>query len=213
MSIRIILIASFFSLALSWAQNVRDIDLTGVPEKSDPRVWSTYGKYMICGTEEAKNSHRAVRVSLESLSPTTIRPLDTLSVRLKVENDGKLAVVLPASPRITDFQAERDFPRYTAILPIGAGLPSGGTTMGWLELYGSPSEPNTTVTLRPGEWITVRGEIRVRHWFAPEEPAKASFELQLFELSPRGSEATAETCVKQVSGGSIPIQFQLGSRN
>lgn len=211
--VKTLLIVSFFFTAWSCAQNVRDIDVTGAPEKADPRLWSTYGKYMICDTEEAKRSQRGVRVSLRSLSPTTIHPLDLLSLLLKVENGGKLPVVLPASPRVLPSQSEDGLPRYTAVLEVGAGLPSGGVTMGWLELYGATSDPNTVVTLRPGEWITVRGEIKVRHWFATEVQAEAYSELQLFQSLPDKWAAPAGECVKQLFGGSIPIRFQLSPRN
>src|SRR5437870_728341 len=98
MPVKAVLIVGFFSGAFSSAQEVRRIDLTGVPQGNSMQVISS-GKYMVCGTDEAKSALKAVRVSVESMAPTNIHPRQQISVVLKVENHGQLPLVLPISPQ------------------------------------------------------------------------------------------------------------------
>jgi hypothetical protein len=181
MPLKAVLIVGFLLGALSFGQEVRQIDLTGALENRDLQPISS-GKYMIWRTNDAKSARKAVRVSVESLTPTDIHPEEQISVVLRVENYGHLPVVLPVGPRNTNLQVETGSIGYTAMLPLIAGVPGGGTMLGWLELYGSTLKSNTTVSLNPGEWITVRGDIRVRRVFAAESVANASSELQLYEM-------------------------------
>jgi len=211
MRVKAVLIVSFFLGVFSSAQEIRRIDLTGVPQGNSMQV-ITSGKYMICATDEAKSALKAVRVSVESLTPTNIHPRQQISVMLKVENHGQLPLVLPVSPQTqpTNSQTKAGSLRYVAILPLVAGRP-GPIVMGWLELYGSTSRPNTTAVLRPGEWITVGGEIRVIHWSADEQLSDVHSALQLYAWLPGKSDRVTGQCVKQVSGASIPVQFESAS--
>jgi hypothetical protein len=206
MPVKPAIIVSFLLGALSFAQEVRQIDLTGVPENRETQPIRS-GKNVICSTDDATSARTAVRVSVESLTPTDIHPKEQLSVVLRVENDGRLPLVLPLGPRNTDFQVEPALIRYTAMLPLMAGVPSGGIMLGWLALHGSTAESNTTVSLKPGEWITIRGDIRVRRWFNPVS-ATAYSDLQLYEWFSGKSDGSGERCVKQISGASIPIRFE-----
>ena len=162
---------------------------------------------MICGTEEARGARKAVRVSVESLTPTDIDPTEQISVVFRVENYGQVSVILPVSPRITDLLPENDSDHYSAMLPLAAGTPGGAIYMGWLELYGS-MKSNTTVSLKPGEWITVRGDVRVHDWYAAGTSADASSDLQLYRWLPNQSSGSEEPCVKQVPGASIRVRFR-----
>jgi len=205
MPVKPVLIVSFLLGTLSFSQEVRQIDLTGAPENRDMQPVRS-GKYMICATDEGKKSSRkAVRVSVESLTPTDIHPEEQISVVLRVENYGQLRVVLPVGTRNTNLEIGTGSIRYTAMLPLMAGVPGGGTMLGWLELYESTLKSNTTVSLKPGEWIPVRGDIRVRRRSGPL--AVASSNLQLYEWFAAKSNAWGEQCVKQVSGASIPVRF------
>ncbi len=209
MLVKIVLIAGFLLGVFSSAQEVRRIDLTGAQENRDPQPMNS-GKYLICGTDQAGSARKAVRVSVESLAPTDIHPKEQLSVVLRLENYGQLPVVLPVSPQNRDLRVETGSIRYGAILPLMAGVSNGigAITMGWLELYGSTLKSNTTVNLKSGEWITVRGDIRVRRWYNPESLANAYSELQLYEWFPRKSDGLVEQCVNQVSGASVPVRFE-----
>ncbi len=208
MPVKAFAIVGFLLGALMSAQEVRRIDLTGAPENRDLQPVRS-SKYLICGADEAKTLGKAVRVSVESLTPTDIHPTEQISAVLKVENSGQLSVVLPVSPHITDLQTEAGSVYYTAMFPLMAGVPNGmgPIKMGWLELYGSTLKANTTVSLKPGEWIIVRGGIRVRRWYEAESPAMAYSELQLYKWLSGTTDQADEPCVKQVLGGSIPVRF------
>lgn len=208
MPVKAVVILGFLLGGFSSAQEVQQIDLTRAQENRDLQPMKS-GKYSICGADEATSARKAVRVSVESLTPTEIHPKELLSVMLRVENYGQLPVVLPVGPQNTDSQVEAGSIRYGAMLPLMAGVSNGiGTIMmGWLELYGE-TKSNTTVNLKPGEWITVRGDIRVRNWYNPESVANAYSELQLYEWFPHKPDGLAERCVKQVSGASVPVRFE-----
>jgi len=188
------------------AQLVRQIDLGDVGRNSR-LVPPVSDKYTICGSEEAKNAAKGVSVSVESITPDEIRPREHISVVLKVENRGKLPVVLPLSPQATSLNANSASWRYAAMLPVGAGTPGGVIEMGWFQLFGSTKNANTTVVLRPGRWIVVRGKIQIVRWYTAGQTAEASSALQLYEWSPSTVERSKNDCVRQVPGGSIPIRF------
>jgi hypothetical protein len=162
---------------------------------------------MICDAEQAKTARKAVRVSVESLTPTDIDPREQISVVFRVENYGQDSVILPVSPRITQLLPENDSDHYSVMLPLGAGTPGRAIYMGWLELYGS-TKSNTTVSLEPGEWITVRGDIRLHNWYAAGTSADASSDLQLYRWLPNQSGGSDEPCVKQIPGASIRARFR-----
>lgn len=206
MPVVLLIVVGFFLSASLSAQEVRRINLPVVGESRDSRAVRA-GKYMICGTEEARGARKAVRVSVESLTPTDIDPTEQISVVFRVENYGQVSVILPVSPRITDLLPENDSDHYSAMLPLAAGTPGGAIYMGWLELYGS-MKSNTTVSLKPGEWITVRGDVRVHDWYAAGTSADASSDLQLYRWLPNQSSGSEEPCVKQVPGASIRVRFR-----
>jgi hypothetical protein len=189
---------------VSAAQEIRQIDLTGVPEDAF-RTWIPSYTYRICGTEKAKTAPGAVRVSVESLVPTDIHPKEHLSVVLKVENSGLLPVELPVSGEAPVIPQENGAVHYRALIDIMAGFPSGALRLGQLELYGSSFEPNTTVSLKPGEWITLRGDITIRRWSATEQVATAYSQLQFYVDHP--SPPVEGQCTKQVSGATIAVRF------
>jgi hypothetical protein len=204
-----VLFASFFFGALLSAQEVQQIDLTAVRENRDFRA-ATLGRSMNCGTEEGTRALKAVRVSVESLAPTDIHPKAQISVILKVENYGKLPIVLPVGSDVADLHPESGF-GYTAGLPLMARVSDGanGTTrLGWLELYGSPWKSNTNVNLGPGEWITVRGNITVHNWYESGQSAVAYSNLLLYQRFFGDSPEVGEDCFRQVSGGAITVHFK-----
>jgi hypothetical protein len=204
MKLSTILAVLLFLGRISVAQEIRQIDLTGVPEDAFT-TWIPSYTYSICGTEKAKTTLRGVRVSVESLVPTDIHPKEHLFVVLKVDNSGLLPVELPVSGEVPAIQPEDPAFHYRALIDIMAGLPSGAIRLGQLELYGSSLEPNTTVSLKPGEWMTLRGEITIRRWWTTEQVATAYSQLQFYV--DHSSPAVEGHCIKQVSGATIPVRF------
>ena len=207
MPLKILFTVGLLFAAFSPAQEIGKLDLVGVSNRIVPDL--TAERYMICGTEVAKQSKRSVAVSLESISATEIDPTQDMSVVLKIKNDGGLSVVLLVSPDNAVLQPERDAIEYRVELPINAGA-SGQTlvSMGWFELYGSSSQSRTTVNLSPGEWITVRGHFKPHRWL-PGEVAKVYSDFQLYELSPQSTSGVhTDDCVRQGSGAMIVVHFK-----
>jgi len=207
MLIKAVLVFGFLAGIFSCAQEVRQIDLSGVEQATDYPRGIQSAKYMICDTEESRNAQVAVRVSIESIDPKEIGAKQEISVVLRAENSGHLPVVLPTSADKTVLQAEDGSIHYRAMFPLMAGVPSGGLPIGTFDLYGSTSKPNSVVTLRPGEWITVRGRIRARRWFASEQQAEMDSDLQLYAWPNNAAELQGH-CVKQVGGASVRVRFK-----
>lgn len=200
------LLTGFFSVA----QEVRQIDLSDIPQAFDYRTMPL-GDYLICGTTAAKDATRAVRVSVESLSPNDIHPKQQLSVTLKIENAGEAPVVLPVSTDIAVLQPGDGAIRYHAVFPINAGLPSGATRLGELQLYGSTLKSDTMLKLMPGEWFTARGNFTAHNWFKSGVIAKAYSDLQFYEsLAADNSGQSSEPCVRQMSGATVEVRFSPG---
>jgi hypothetical protein len=100
MPVTVLLIVSLLLSAFSSAQEVRRITLPNVGESRYSGAIRS-GKFMICDTEQARTARKAVRVSVESLTPTDIDPREQISVVFRVENYGQVSIILPVSPRIT----------------------------------------------------------------------------------------------------------------
>jgi hypothetical protein len=114
-----VLFVNFFFGALLPVQEVQQIDLTTVRENRDSRA---AGRSKNCDTEEGKRALKSVRGSVESLARTDIHPKEQISVIFKVENYGKLPIVLPVGGDVADLHPESGF-GYTASLPLMAGVP------------------------------------------------------------------------------------------
>jgi len=171
---RLTIVSIFFCTLVAAAaasQEIRIIDLTGVTQPPIPFPRDTTIEGLSC-FPEVKTATRRVRASLEWLSSTEIHPTQQLAAVIKLENVGDSPVTLPSKPQFYDAEAIGSSSRHqyeTLTLELREGLPSGATAFGWWVLYGSASQPSTMLTIMPGQWIRVKGEIRVNHWFATEE--------------------------------------------
>jgi hypothetical protein len=192
---------------LATAKEVPHIVLVNNREDSCPNWRSAY-TYSICGSDKVAGARRVFRVSIDSLVPQTIRPKEEVHVVLKVENTGALTVLLPISGDPTEDAAA--VIHYRANLDLLAGTPAAGPRLGWFELYGSSLRPDTLVTLSPGNWVTIEGEVRSDHWFLKPTNATAQAALQLCVRELAG--ASTVGCVKQDPGRTVSV-FYLGIPN
>lgn len=170
---RLTIVSIFCTLVAVYAasQEIRIIDLTGVTQPSIPFPRDTTVESLSC-FPEVKTATRRMRASLEWLSNTEIHPTQLLAAVIKLENVGDSPVTLPSKPRFYDVEPIGSSSRHqyeTLTLELRGALPSGATPFGWWVLYGSAAQPSTMLTVMPGQWIRVKGEIRVNHWFATEE--------------------------------------------
>jgi len=87
------------------AQEIRFIDLSGMPQSREMGQGGSRTGYLIYGTEESRAAKRAARASLEWLSTTDINPKQEIVVLVKAENVGDLPISVPVKPRLTDVQS------------------------------------------------------------------------------------------------------------
>jgi hypothetical protein len=166
----VVLAAAFVS-----AQEVAFIDLTGVTQRTEIRyppapppkeghgVGGGFGGAGIaCGASDPKDK-RALRTTLLWLDRETIRNGDLVTSELRVENAGSVPLDIPVHPHLSDLQPEDesqkfDYNEFSLVLEAGS---HGEVPLGSISLYGSLEKPETMVTLQPGEWVRVRGEIQI----------------------------------------------------
>lgn len=181
---RLMLIAFIIGVFLSitgMAQEVQYIDLSGVNQPTDRKPYGSRIENLTCGGSEKLFPHRA-RITLEWIQTTDIYPHEQLGMEVRVENVGTSPITVPIHPHLTDLQprdAATRFEYYSLRLPLETTVPGGGLLLGWLELYGSATRPDTFLTLKPGEWIRVRGDIIVQRSYARDQAVTASADFWL----------------------------------
>jgi hypothetical protein len=206
----IALIIGMFLSAIGMAQEVRYIDLSGVGQPTDRRPYGSKSENFTCGGSQELFPHRA-RVSLEWIETTDIYPHQQMGMEVRVENIGLSPIKLPIHPSLTDLQPRNPatrFEYYSLRLPLDTRVPDGGLLVGWLELYGSPTRPDTFLALKPGEWIRVRGDIVVQRSYASDQTVTASTDFWLSKYVfpaewDNAATPSVQRCIMQVAGTSI----------
>ena len=195
------------------AQEVRYVDLSGVEQPKDRTPHGSRVENFTCGGS-AKLFARRAGVSLEWIQTTDIYPRERLGMEVRVENVGTSPIIVPIHPSLTELQpnSATRFEYYSLRLPLEASVPGAGLLVGWLELYGSPTRPDTLLTLNPGEWIRVRGEITVHHSYETDRVATASADFWLSKnVFPAEWDNTVspplQDCVLPIRGNSITIRM------
>ena len=149
------------------------------------------------------------------MQTSDIYPHQRLELEFRVENVGTSSIKVPIHPKLRDLQpsnAVTQFEYYSLRLPLEARVPGKGLLVGWLELYGSPTLPDTILTLHPGEWIRVKGDIIVQRSYASEHTGTASTDFWLsrnvFPAEPDNTATpSVQDCILQVAGRSITAHF------
>jgi hypothetical protein len=210
---RLSLIALFIGLLLSlngMAQEVRYIDLSGVDQPTDRRPYGSRIENFTCVGSAELFTHRT-KVSLEWIQTTDIYPHERLGMEVLVENIGPSSLNVPIHPNLTDLQprdSSTRFEYYSLRLPMEAKVPGSGFLVGWLELYGSLSRPDTFLILKPGEWIRVRGDIIVQRSYERDQivTATADFWLSKYVFPAESDNTVApslQSCILPVGGKSM----------
>ena len=191
---RTILLLVLASSALLKAQEIKYIDLSLVSQHTElryppgpppnckegtPCVGSGFGGVSVgCGAPDRRDP-RALGVYLLRVTPTDINPADPFEAEFRVLNTGLAPIELPVSPHLSDLQPSDESAAFSylslALVVRAGGEPQGPdvVSVGFVELYGSPEHEGTVLVLRPGEWIGVRANVKLRSW--PLEPVSARF--------------------------------------
>jgi hypothetical protein len=175
-----------FLSALSWAslllnaEEVKYIDVSSVVQRTKLRhppapptncegnssciAAASVGLSVADGAPDITDPH-ALGVYLVRVIPTDINPSEPLEAEFQVLNTGLAPIEIPIWPHLSDLQPSdesvtssylnlRLFVRVSSE-PLGRDVSS----VGFVELYGSPDDARTLLPLRPGEWIRVRANM------------------------------------------------------
>jgi hypothetical protein len=118
---------------------------------------------------------RALGVALDRVRPRDIT-LDPFEVDFRVLNTGLAPIDIPVWPHLSDLQPlseSQPFAYLSLALQVrlsGTG-PRQAPGVGWVELYGSTEHGDTIMTLKPGEWVSVRTNVKLHTW--PSIPTEA----------------------------------------
>ncbi len=161
-----------------------------------------------------------MRMSLERLETKIIHPKQRIEMLVRIENSGEVPIEVPIAPQLEDVQANPSaipYDYYSLELPLEAGLPSGGTVLGWWALYGSTSKPETLLNLKPGQSLYVKGKVVIVRWYSTEQAVTA---LTTFRLSRNVSTTNENTdgsrraahCIEVVTGNTLPATVEAVPR-
>ena len=187
----LLLVADF---ALS--QEIRHIDLTAVKQRTELRYppaasvnceegavcsGGGYGGISVGdGAPDWRDPH-ALGVELLRVTPADVNPAEPFEAEFRVLNTGRAPIDIPVSPHLSDLQpsdASLDFNYFSlALVADVAAEPEGPavSSLGFVELYGSPDQDGTMVVLKPGEWIRVTANVKLQPRSWPTEPVSTRF--------------------------------------
>lgn len=171
----------FLALAYSLsgeAQEVKSIDLTALQPRTElryppapeadcaPSTSCVSGGYaglsVSDGAPDRRDPH-ALGVYLLRVTPSDVDPDKPFQAEFRVLNTGLAPIDLPISPHLSDLQPS-DASVTFSYLSLALVVDDEGLQLkqlvGFVELYGSLDREGTMLALRPGEWMTVRANIK-----------------------------------------------------
>lgn len=166
------------------AQEVRYIDLVGVTQRTQlrnppapqpncdegkPCAGGGWGGVSIGDGAADRRDPHALGIYLVSVSPTEIRAGEPFEAEFRVVNTGLAPIDVPVSMHLSDLQPASEyvnFTYYSIALAVHAEDDSHKYVPynGHIELYGSSDHEDSIVSLKPGEWIRVRSNVKLRSW-------------------------------------------------
>jgi hypothetical protein len=178
--------------ALLEAQEVRVVDLLNVNQRTElrfppapsdcidgkPCVGGGVGGLGVGDGAPDPRDPRALGVALDRVTPTDIT-LDAFEAEFRLLNTGLAPISVPVWPHLSDLQPSSEsqpFSYLSLALQVrlfGTG-PVQGLGVGWIELYGSADREDTTITLKPGEWVRVKAKVKLHTW--PSQPMEAQLQ-------------------------------------
>ena len=225
-----LVVALAISVATSCrAQEVASIDLTKVAARTElRRPPSTSGTRQSGGIaadyrcSNATNSTGVLRTALVSLDRSQYQIGDEPTFEVTVKNVGSNPLKIPFSPDLADLQPEDPAQKFGYFeLRVSLWVAAGeewAMGIGEVHLYGAEDHANTTLTLRPGEWVRITGKDKLRvpsdgsgvehiHSGAVDHAYAQVSIYQMETLLTPTSTATVsrEICLRQTRGKKMPI--------
>lgn len=171
------------------AQEVKYIDVTAVRQRTELRhpsalqseckngtgcIGSGYGGVRVGDGAPDQRDPRALGIYLLRVTPADINPAEPFKVEFKVLNTGTAPMELPVFPHLSDLQPGDEAVAFNysslALVVRGEAMPKGSpvNSIGFVELFGTHDHADSTVVLRPGEWIRVNANVKLLT--SPSEP-------------------------------------------
>jgi len=187
--VRTSLLLLLISPALLKAQEVRLVDLLDVEQRitlrfpRDPscaagELCAGSGGGTVADGAPDPRDPCALGVALDRVTPTDVT-LDPFEAEFRVLNTGLVPITIPVWPHLTDLQPSSEWQPFSylslalQVRLFGTG-PVQGLGVGWVELYGSAEREDTTITLKPGEWVRLKAKVRLHTW--PSKPMDAKLQ-------------------------------------
>lgn len=180
---RAVLVVVLAQSAMLRAQEVKYIDLSLISQRTELRflpapppdckpdgscVGGGYGGVSVGDGAPDRRDPHALGVYLLRVTPTDIDPAKPFEAEFRVLNTGLASIDLPVSPHLSDLQPSDEsmvFSYSSLALVVQVEGPQRGTpSVGFVELFGSGDHQDSTLVLRPGEWISVRANVKLRSW-------------------------------------------------
>lgn len=142
-------------------------------------------------------THTLLGIYLLGIHPRDIDPREDIEVEFKVLNTGLASIELPISPHLSDLQpSDASLPfTYSSlalVIRVEGEHPGCVPCAGYIQLYGLAHAKDSTVVLRPGEWIRVKARIALQPRPTGAAQMRADFWLRTNTFSPlAGGEFTA----------------------
>lgn len=177
------------------AQEIKYIDLTAVRQRTELRhppapqsdckegtgcMGGGYGGGSVGdGAPDQRDPH-ALGIYLLRVSPADINTAEPFQVEFKILNTGTAPIELPVSPHLSDLQPSDEsvaFDYFSLALVVrGEAEPEGPpvSSIGFVELFGTPDHAESMMVLQPGEWIRVSANVKLLT--SPSEPVSARFQ-------------------------------------
>lgn len=106
-----------------------------------------------------------LRLTLLSLDKNKAELGDDIIYELKVENVGNEPFIIPWNPHSADLEpedAEQPYEYTSGWFSLGGKDESGDLVfLGGVNLYSSSNAPETSIELRPGDWVRLRAKVQL----------------------------------------------------
>jgi hypothetical protein len=178
--------------ALLEAQEVKVVDLLNVDQRTElrfplapsdcidgePCVGSGGGGGSVADGAPDPRDPRALGLAVDRVTPTDIT-LDAFEADFRLLNTGLAPITVPVWPHLSDLQPSSESQPFSylslglQVRLFGTG-PAQGLGVGWVELYGCAEREDTTLTLKPGEWVRVKTKLKLHTW--PSKPMDANLQ-------------------------------------
>ncbi len=175
--------------ALLEAQEVRVVDLLNIHQRTElrfpsapsdcipgqPCVGGGFGGGSVADGAPDPRDPRALGVALDRVTPADIT-LDAFEAEFRLLNTGLAPISVPVWPHLSDLQPSSEAQPFSYLsLALEIRLSGTGSEeasgVGWVELYGSAEREDTILTLKPGEWVRVKAQVKLHTW--PTKPIEA----------------------------------------